>query len=123
MGHASGTENPLKDANPRTYKSLAFEKLVEHDFCVRGYSLLCKRQKIKYCEIDLIFYNSAGEIIFVEVKGGHTERVLERWQKSQQVLRQRRVVQHCLERGFKVLWMLSVVDQAKIQHWNLLDMV
>lgn len=116
MDHASGTVVLSK-----ALKSISSETLVQKDFCSRGYQTLAVRQKIKGCEIDLIFYDSLGGLVFVEVKAGDYERVIERWLQSDQRLRQRKTVGLCLERGFEVSWMLSIVNRGQIRHWNLLD--
>lgn len=129
MAPASGTvarsaasRNISKIAIAKSKQNLLSETIVEGDFCAKGFTLLARRQKIKGCEIDLIFYNQQV-LVFVEVKAGNYERVIDRWQQSGQRRRQLRVVRHCLERGFKVSWQLSVVDKGQCQHWDLLDMV
>ena len=105
----------------KAFKSIASEEQVAVDFCGRGFFLLAKRQKIKGCEVDLIFYDAQGGVVFVEVKAGSFERVIERWHWGRQRLRQQRVLQSFLERGFKLSWILSVAHEGQIQHLNLLD--
>ncbi len=105
----------------KVYKSISSESLVERDFCSRGYQILARRHKIRGCEVDLIFFDSSGQFVFVEVKAGECERVIERWQQSSQRLRQQRMLQFCLERGFHVSWILAIVDQGQLYCWNLLD--
>lgn len=116
MDHVSGI-----DARSKAFKSIVSESLVEKDYCRRGFCLLAKRQKIKGCEVDLIFYDPSGQIVFLEVKAGAFDWVIERWCQSDQQLRQQRVLKYCLERGFKVSWMLAVVSKGQIKYLNLLD--